>query len=931
MKKVVSITAVLAAALQMSGAVPAREEPVGLVLAAGGGKVLRAGTETALAARAGDILFAGDSLKSEAGTTGFLYCPTKTSQLLEQGGEVFLDAKALKVKTGKLGVSKPVNACFLPQVVRVAVASQQHYGVSMTRGLAKPEGEVVAFSALPANVRTEIGPLEEILKTNPNDTQSLVEEAAVFERNKLESNALAAYRKASTQWPDAVWMRGRIFELEESLATEAALKAAAISPDAKTFAMIVGIGEFQKLPKDLFLQFPEADAKAFAAHLSSARGGGVPADQMLVLTNRQATTAALRNAFQTFLKTRPGKKDTVFILLAGHGTVDSRGAFILTSDSDPQDLSSTAIPMSEIQNLIEDELSKVGRVVLLADICRATTIGNIKNGSIGSAIEKLGEAPGEMLGLVAARPKEVGIEGTQFGGGHGAFTYSVLRALEGSADQDRNGTVTATEFIDFVRRDVATETGNKQHPRDFGKIENATPLADLSKAGINISRFRTFYDSRNGGPLFLASAADVPPVPAEAQRDIDAFQAAIAAKKLLPDAPGSAFGILPKLRAELKPEMMLIQENYLKVALENQAQQVLLRYLAGDQSPQQKTEFDAGSQYMEAAMRLTPESLYLQGRDSFFAGRALLFEKQFSKAADLLEKSVRIDPGEAYGYNALGIAYLEQADFAKAIPAFRDAVKRAPNWSYPLHNLAVASVEAGDSEGAIRAYRQAMKLTPQFSYLPYNLGLIYQRTNRKREAEVAYRRAAEVAPDSAEPLNALGSLKAGEGKTAEAEKLYKEALDKNPNLLPARHNLALLLSTTKGREAEAADLWKKNLEAKSDFLPSRLGLAELLVRRGDTTGAIEQYREVVAIRPEYVAARVALAGQLTKANQPEQALEQLRAASKLDLQNAALWEQLGDAELTLKHTTESHEAFANALKLGTEKSDRKRLQTKMAF
>ncbi|MES1260698.1 MAG: tetratricopeptide repeat protein, partial [Acidobacteriota bacterium] len=504
-------------------------------------------------------------------------------------------------------------------------------------------------------------------------------------------------------------------------------------------------------------------------------------------------------------------------------------------------------------------------------------------------------------------------------------------ALEGSADQNKDRSVTAGEFIDYLRTDVPALTGNKQHPRDFGNMENATPLADLSKSGIHITRFKTLYDSRNGGPLLLASAADVPPVSQEAQRDIDAFQAAIKEKKLLPAEPGSAFGMIGKLRSELQPELMLIEENYLRVALEDQAQQVLLRYLSGDQNPQTKTDFDAGSQYMEAAMKLTPESLYLQGRDSFFAGRALLFEKQFSQAADLLEKSVRIDPGEAYGYNALGIAYLEQAQFAKAIPAFRDAVRRAPNWSYPLHNLAVASVEAGDTEGAVRAYRQAMKLTPQFSYLPYNLGLVYQRTNRRREAEQAYRKAAEVAPDSAEPLNALGSLKASEGKAAEAEKFYRSALAKNPNLLPARHNLALLLSATKDREGEAIDLWQQNLAAKPDFLPSRLGLAELLVRRGDTLPAIEQYREVVAVRPEYVAARLALAGQLTKANQPDEALVQLRAAIRLDGQNASIWEQLGDIEKSLRHTTESREAYANALRIGAGKSDRKRLQTKMAF
>ena len=918
-----------------AAAPPAREEAVGLVLLPGGARVLRANTETPLASKAGDILFSGDQLKAEGSPATFLYCPSKTSQSLEPGGEVLLDTKQLKLKSGKLGASKPVNACFLPQVVRVAVASQQHYGVSMTRGLAKPEGDVLATAALPAQVQSEIAPLEQLLRANPNDAQALVAEAAVFDRNKLDANALAAYKKALAQWPDALWMRGRMFELEESLATQAAIKAAAISPDAKTYAMVVGISKYQKLPKELWLQFPGSDATAFGQYLASPMAGSVPPDQMVVLTDEQATTAALRNAFQTFLKTRPGKKDTVFILLAGHGTVDSRGAFLVTYDSDPQDLSSTALPMAELQRLIEQDLSQVGRVVMLADLCRATTIGNIKSGgnrndSIGSAVEKLGEAPGEMLGLVASRPKELGTESSQFGGGHGAFTYSILKAMNGGADQNRDKSVTAGELIDFVRTDVATQTGGKQHPRDFGSIENATKLSDVSKAGINITRFKTLYDSRDGQPLVLASAADVPLTP-EAQRDVDAFQAAIRAKKLLPGEPGSAFDILGKLRAELKPEMLLLQENNLRVALEDMAQQVLLKYLAGDQSPTPKAEFDAGSKYMETAMRLTPESLYLQGRDSFFLGRALLFEKRFAEAADLLEKSVRIDAGEAYGYNALGIAYLEQGQFSKAIPALRDAAKRAPNWSYPLHNLALAYVESGDTDGAVRTYQQAMKVTPGFGYLPYNLGLVYQRTNRNREAEQAYRKAAELVPDSGEPLNALGSLKSAQGKTAEAEKFFRDALAKNPNLLPARHNLALLLAGVKGREGEAVELWKQNLAAAPDFLPSRLGLAELLSARGDAAGAAAQYRDVVSARPEYVGARTALASELLKSNQPEAALDQLRAAAKLDAQNATLWERIGDTERTLGHSAEAKTAYAEAMKLGVEKSDRKRIGNKMAF
>ncbi|HWE51506.1 MAG TPA: tetratricopeptide repeat protein [Bryobacteraceae bacterium] len=916
---------------QAIGAADSREEPVGLVLSAGAGKVLRANTETPLATRAGDILFAGDSLKSADTPATFLYCPGKTSQTLDPSSEVLLDSKQLKVKSGKLDPSKPVNACFLPQLVRVAVASQQHYGVSMTRGLAKPQYDVIPFDSLAANVKTELAPFEEMLKADPSNVAALVQEAAVFDREKLEANALAAYSKVAEQWKDAVWVRGRIFELNESLANQAALKAAAISPDAKTYALMIGVSKYQKLPKDLWLQYADADAKTFSQHLASARGGGVPDDQMMVLTDEQATTAAVGNAFQTFLRNRAGKLDTVFLLIAAQGTVDSKGAYILTYDSDPQDLGATSIPIAEIQSLVDDELSKVGRVVLMVDVSRAANIGNLKTATIGSAVEKLGQANGEMLGLMASRPKEYSMEGPQFGGGHGAFTYSIIKGLEGLADHNDDRAIDESELISYVRENVPNLTTNKQHPRDFGNPVNATKLSDLSKQGITLARFRQLYDSKNGGPVFLAGGAPQAVVPGPSAQDVDAYKAAVAANHLLPDDQGSAWPLLDKLRGELPPEQVFIQENALRVALENQAQQVLLRYLAGDQSPQTKAEFDSGAKYMQAALRLTSESLYLEGRSDFFQGRGLLYDKQYAQAANLLEQAVRIDPGEGYGYNALGIAYLEQADFAKAIPAFRDAARRAPNWSYPLHNLALAQVESGDYQGAIRSYQQAMKITPQFSYLPYNLGLVYQRLNQRREAETAYRKAQSLDPNSALPLNALGSLKASQGKNAEAEKFYRDALQKDPNLIPARHNLGLLLASIKGRQNEAIEVFKQNIAASPDFLASRISLAETYSQTGDTADAIAQYLDVVKAKPGFIAARTTLASLYLKTNQPDLAIAQLRAAADVDKENPGIWEQIGDAEKAANHPAEAKEAYSTALKLQYQKSEKKRITSKMAF
>src|SRR5271168_4448174 len=94
-----------------------KEAAVGLVLNGAGGKVLRADTETPLAARPGDLLFSGDGLRTETGSASFLFCPAKSLDTLSPSGEVRLEAKAPKVKSGKIS-EQPARACTLPQTLR---------------------------------------------------------------------------------------------------------------------------------------------------------------------------------------------------------------------------------------------------------------------------------------------------------------------------------------------------------------------------------------------------------------------------------------------------------------------------------------------------------------------------------------------------------------------------------------------------------------------------------------------------------------------------------------------------------------------------------------------------------------------------------------------------------------------------------------------
>ncbi len=116
--------------------------------------------------------------------------------------------------------------------------------------------------------------------------------------------------------------------------------------------------------------------------------------------------------------------------------------------------------------------------ILFADICKAGTIGSIHTTTVNADVQRLGDIPGDISGLLANRPTEVSIEGPQFGGGHGVFSYFVLKGLSGAADDNKDGVVDANELVAYVSSQVSKATSNRQHPREFGTYENNLKLSD---------------------------------------------------------------------------------------------------------------------------------------------------------------------------------------------------------------------------------------------------------------------------------------------------------------------------------------------------------------------------------------------------------------------------------------------------------------------
>jgi len=106
-------------------------------------------------------------------------------------------------------------------------------------------------------------------------------------------------------------------------------------------------------------------------------------------------------------------------------------------------------------------------------------------------------------------------------------------------------------------------------------------------------------------------------------------------------------------------------------------------------------------------------------------------------------------------------------------------------------------------------------------------------------------------------------------------------------------------------------------------------LAQTLADTGDNTGAIEQYRAVLASKPGYVAAHTALGRLLAKTGDREGALAEFREASKQDQQNPEILEQVGDLEAAANRSAEAKTAYEAALKQAQDRSTRKRIDNKL--
>jgi hypothetical protein len=249
------------------------------------------------------------------------------------------------------------------------------------------------------------------------------------------------------------------------------------------WAVVVGINDYPQLPK---LKYAVNDAKAFQRLL--VEKNLVPAENITVLLNEQATLRKLRSALGTGLKGAADSDDMVIIFYAGHGATerdamsmdgDGLEKYILTYDTDPSDLFSTALPMRDLALIFHRIRSE--RLIFIADACysgasggRTVSVTGLRANIADTFLDRIAAGRGKVI-ITASAANEVSVERDELQ--HGVFTYYLLEGLKGPADTDGDGLVTVDEAYRYVSDRVPQATRQEQHPVKKGTVEGSLILS----------------------------------------------------------------------------------------------------------------------------------------------------------------------------------------------------------------------------------------------------------------------------------------------------------------------------------------------------------------------------------------------------------------------------------------------------------------------
>ncbi len=597
-----------------------------------------------------------------------------------------------------------------------------------------------------------------------------------------------------------------------------------------TRAVVVGISDYQDegIPD---LQFAHRDAEAFAEWLKSPAGGAITQENLLLLTNKNATNGKISTALYWLLdECREG--DAAIFYFSGHGDIEAKirnqSGFLLTHDSPPNNYIGSALNLRDVQDIVSTlSTDRKVRVLLITDACHAGKLaGSGINGAQATA-QSLAQQFANEIKIMSCQPNEFSLEGTQWGDGRGVFSWHLVDGLTGLADQNTDALVTLFEIGRYLEDKVAADAApHPQMPLTVGNRQATVARVDTASLAARTIQRENQQSAMLATKIKGLSGIGFGPVDSALYAR---FQAALDSGNLLSPTGLCAFDYFKQLeqKQELKQLHGLMKRN-LAAALIDEVQQALNALLADDPYETNSWRYNPGRyatypEYLQTAIELLGEKHFIRKallvKKAYFEGYNLLYntanlnpKAAVRDSVKILAKSkylegIALEP-TAYLYHAIGSLYFRhnppQTD--SLVAYFEKAVELAPTWLLPKLDAAHEyNLVQNDLEKAEAWFIRALDDAPESYVVLERLAWLYQWQNRTEESLDLCEKMKKAKPDLFNAWATAGMTRLIRKEYAEAaiELEHSQRLNPDTSSWIYLSSIYLLMQTRRQQEAEA--------------------------------------------------------------------------------------------------------------------------------
>ena len=522
-------------------------------------------------------------------------------------------------------------------------------------------------------------------------------------------------------------------------------KGASTPETGRLFGVVIGISDYKNLPA---LKYADRDAQYFYEFLQASARSTAEKKNIHSFLNEQADRDRITESLYE-INDSVKSGDRVYIYFGGHGDLEQLtqidNCLLLLQNAPEKNYlrrSNSYLDINLFRDFFNAWSEKNVRTIFVCDACHS---GKLMGGETGRKNTLLGlqQSWKNEIRMLSCQPDELSLEGPQWGGGRGLFSYFLIAGLQGMADKNKDSLISLFEIQGYVRDSVSEHSEQAQIPSVTGDVKvmlNAYDKQMLSDAKSTLKQRKTGTETNTGIALkgneerdILASLKD-----SVLKIKYRQFIQAIDADRLISSQPMGAVSIYKSFP---ESDETRIARGYMKLLLLQHLQadfNSLTEYLYNDRYDQYDfTKRYAAEIKIKAALEITGRNhlLYnkLRAAELFLytcnafpeiqkgVSLSSRIQEQLQTGIDSLKNAVKLDPLAPFLHLQLGNFYLYTGQFEASIESYLTYTRLLPNDEYTYNRLGMAYYLSGNFTRASEMFKKSLRINPNFSDAAENL------------------------------------------------------------------------------------------------------------------------------------------------------------------------------------------------------------------